>query len=76
MDDLFQILLVFYFTNKARNVSMYCVLINNKKESICSINKWTDTGFLYTEKVKLVQKKNNLSNHEIIFKKLEDIQCI
>lgn len=55
---------------------MYCVLINNKKESICSINKWTDTGFLYTEKVKLVQKKNNLSNHEIIFKKLEDIQCI
>lgn len=55
---------------------MYCVLIKNKKESICSIKKWTDTGFLYTEKVKLVQKKNNLSNHEIIFKKLEDIQCI
>lgn len=39
------IVILFYKQSKEGKY-MYCVLINNKKESIRSINKWTDTGFL------------------------------
>lgn len=60
-------LTMFYKQNKGCK-DMYCVLINNKKDSIRSIKKWTDTGFVYTD-----IKWNNI--FELPFKTSKESKC-
>lgn len=56
---------IFYKQSKGCK-DMYYVLIDNKKKSIRSVKKWTETGFAYTE-----IEWNNILNFHLKLKRIQ-----